>query len=141
MNTLSTATGVVRPRRNFSFEQRPKKRAAIVHWRLPLVAGSRFARALRTLLGDWGFIPTTTVNAMTRPRSCRGGVALYVTLLTLTLRASTCLFASSAVSESSIDSGGLHATGPLMTNGMQVSLNDTQATQTSKFYRVQISLP
>jgi hypothetical protein len=107
MNTLNTATGVVRPRRNFRFEQRPKKRAAIVHWRLPLAAGPRFARALRTLLAGWGFIPTATVNAMTRPRSCRGGVALYATLLALMLRAPTCLFASSAVSESSIDSGGL----------------------------------
>jgi len=29
----------------------------------------------------------------------------------------------------------------LSTNGSQVSLNDTQATQTSKFYRVNISLP
>ena len=35
---------------------------------------------------------------------------LYVTLLALALRAPTCLFASSAVSESTIDGGGLHTT-------------------------------
>jgi hypothetical protein len=35
----------------------------------------------------------------------------------------------------------LTTTSVLMTNGNQVSLNDTQATQTQKFYRVNISLP
>jgi hypothetical protein len=35
----------------------------------------------------------------------------------------------------------LTSTSALSTNGGQVSLNDTQATQTSKFYRVNISLP
>jgi hypothetical protein len=35
----------------------------------------------------------------------------------------------------------LTTTSALSTNGSQVSLNDTQATQTSKFYRVNISLP
>ncbi|HVM60705.1 MAG TPA: hypothetical protein VMV72_07545 [Verrucomicrobiae bacterium] len=110
MNTRNTATGVVRPLRNFSFVQRPRKRPAIVHWRLLLAAGPRFARAPRTLLGGWGFIPTATVNAMTRTRSCRGGVALHVTLLALTLYAPTCLFASSVVTTTTIDGGGLHTT-------------------------------
>jgi len=31
--------------------------------------------------------------------------------------------------------------GAMTTNGNQVSLNDTQATQTQKFYRVNISVP
>jgi hypothetical protein len=35
----------------------------------------------------------------------------------------------------------LTTTSPLTTNGNQVSVNDTQATQTDKFYRVDISLP
>jgi hypothetical protein len=35
----------------------------------------------------------------------------------------------------------LATTSALTTNGNQVSLNDTQATQTDKFYRVDISLP
>jgi hypothetical protein len=35
----------------------------------------------------------------------------------------------------------LTTTSVLTTNGNQVSLNDTQATQTQKFYRVNISLP
>ena len=35
----------------------------------------------------------------------------------------------------------LTAISPLTTNGTQVTLNDTQATQTQKFYRVDISLP
>jgi hypothetical protein len=35
----------------------------------------------------------------------------------------------------------LTTTSALSTNGGTVSLNDTQATQTQKFYRVNISLP
>ena len=35
----------------------------------------------------------------------------------------------------------LATTGPLTTNGNAVSVTDTQATQTDKFYRVDINLP